>query len=886
MKYEEQLRFLIKSKDFHSNWYKSTYPDVDMLKISPAEHFLKFGAELGRSPNKRFDTGFYVSKYKDEIDKTLNPLIDYKLNGEKKGRVTKAYDISGRIKLASRKVNLLKRKHYTLGFSHEPINQLYKLVRDDEIDLILKIIASYELGMILLRTFDSKQDINESLELFDLSWSLLQDVEFCNDIKSKVCVGILVAYYYLGEKELACSFYENLNDDLSLDCNVRLAFSNMVFDSKINIINNILLENELEPVFFESGCSYDSLYDRVSCNIKIDNIQCNVKVSIIMAVYNSEKTISTAIESILSQTWNNIELLVIDDCSTDNTINIINEYIAVDSRVKLIKLPSNSGAYIARNKALEFVTGDYVTLHDADDWSHPRKIQRQVEYLLNNLHIIGCTSEQIRTRNDFSFLRISSQGNLITRNISSFMFRYKPVRAMIGCWDTVRFGADTEFTVRIQKIFGKTAIEHLKTGPLSFQRDTDSSAIGDEYFGSFTMPHGVRQEYFEAQSLFHKKENLKLNGSSVFYSPRPMHVNKKEAVQSQHFDVVIISDFRMQGGSTQSNLEEIKAHKVNGIKTGIVQMYRYDFDANPNRIMLETVREAIDGKMIHSLVYGENITCDTLIIRYPPILQYKQKYIPNIKANNIKVIVNQPPMSDYTDEGVLRYDLKTCSENIRQYWKKDAIWYPIGPLVRDALLNHHADELSHIELSKHDWNNIIDIDGWKRDFYQPQGKLKIGRHSRDHFVKWPGSKETILAAYPECEDIEVHVLGGVKAPSELLGYTPNNWLVHDFGSVHPKDFLKDIDVYLYYSHPDWVEAFGRVIIEAMAVGVPVILPEIYKPLFKEAALYADEYSAVKLAQKLVSDPVAYQNQVAIALKYANENFSYKTHLNRIKFGIL
>ena len=203
--------------------------------------------------------------------------------------------------------------------------------------------------------------------------------------------------------------------------------------------------------------------------------------------------------------------------------------------------------------------------------------------------------------------------------------------------------------------------------------------------------------------------------------------------------------------------------------------------------------------------------------------------------------------------------------------------------MRDALHEHHADTLHHINLSDEDWNNIIDIAGWHRGPRRrgPQDRLRIGRHSRDHEHKWPDTREDVLAAYPAADDVEVHVLGGASAPAALIGAVPGNWVVHEFGSRHPRDFLADIDVFVYFAHPDWVESFGRTIIEAMAVGVPVILPEIYRPLFGDAALYATTQTAVDMARKLHADSAAYDAQVARALESVRSRFSYETHLNRL-----
>lgn len=875
MKYEEQLKLIIDSKRVHPKWYREQYPDVASVGLHPYKHYFKYGAEMGRNPGKNFDTQFYVNNYPEAKSSQLNPVVFYHLYGKDLGHLT---SIDNSKKWAKNNINKIKRKLYVFGFIERAIDELKELSLSSN-----KVISEYALRELAIYYSKSSdvEELKKANRIFDsLSFRYFDDRE-----KSKLDVIRLVNGYNVKDLKIK---YEIEKSQCHLDNDVLLALSNFEFkeDGKLNYINAILERYNITPIsLIDSDCH---LYDRLSVNntIKLDK---GSKVTVLIAAFNASETLPTTLRSLQQQSYTNLEILVLDDCSTDNTAEIVKLFSDQDSRIKLISMPENGGAYVARNHGLDIATGEFVTIHDADDWSHPDKIKIQINYLLDNEHVMGCTSQQARASNELEFTRWSDNGVFIITNTSSFMFRRQPVKDTLGYWDTVRFGADNELVRRIKKVFGDESVVHLETGPLSFQRDSDSSVVAHEFFGINGQPFGVRKEYLEAQKYYHEQsENLKYTGEKnkgLFAAPSNMRGKATlEVGESEHFDVIIASDFRMIGGSTLSNAEEIKAHKRAGLKTGLIQMYRYDLDASPTRVMLPEIRSQVDGEQVKVLCYGDKASCDKLILRYPPILQYYQKYIPQVTAKDIHVIVNQPPMSDYTPEGVLRYRLEDCERNIARSFNGKATWYPIGPLVRDALLNHHADELSHIELSKHDWNNIIDIDGWKRDVYQPQGKLKIGRHSRDHFVKWPGSKETLLAAYPEREDIEVHVLGGVKAPSELLGYTPSNWVVHDFGSVHPKDFLKEVDVYLYYSHPDWVEAFGRVIIEAMAVGVPVILPEIYKPLFKEAALYADEYSAVKLAQQLASDPVAYQKQVDIALKYANEKFSYQTHINRINNG--
>ena len=89
------------------------------------------------------------------------------------------------------------------------------------------------------------------------------------------------------------------------------------------------------------------------------------KISVILPVYNEEKYIKKAIESVLNQTFSDFELIIVNDGSTDNTLNIINEF--TDSRIKLITQP-NQGPGASRNNAMEIACGEYVMFLDGDDW--------------------------------------------------------------------------------------------------------------------------------------------------------------------------------------------------------------------------------------------------------------------------------------------------------------------------------------------------------------------------------------------------------------------------------------------------------------------------------------------------------------------------------------
>ncbi|THD32809.1 glycosyltransferase family 2 protein [uncultured Flavobacterium sp.] len=103
-------------------------------------------------------------------------------------------------------------------------------------------------------------------------------------------------------------------------------------------------------------------------------------VSIITPSFNSEKFISDTIQSVQNQTYQNWEMIIVDDGSTDETVSIIQEFLH-DNRIQLHQLDKNSGTGIARNTAISLAKGRYIAFLDSDDLWKPEKLQKQVEFM-------------------------------------------------------------------------------------------------------------------------------------------------------------------------------------------------------------------------------------------------------------------------------------------------------------------------------------------------------------------------------------------------------------------------------------------------------------------------------------------------------------------------
>ena len=135
-------------------------------------------------------------------------------------------------------------------------------------------------------------------------------------------------------------------------------------------------------------------------------IKMEDKVSIIIPVYNAEKFISKTIESVLSQSYKNWEMLIMNDKSTDNSYEVILKYSKLDDRIKLINTEKNMGVVKGRNTLIEMATGKYIAFLDADDIWKPNKLEKQIYFMQKNNYSFTYTAYEKIDENGVVFGKI------------------------------------------------------------------------------------------------------------------------------------------------------------------------------------------------------------------------------------------------------------------------------------------------------------------------------------------------------------------------------------------------------------------------------------------------------------------------------------------------
>lgn len=610
-----------------------------------------------------------------------------KLSDEQKAKIKRL--IGGKKQAQRQQLKQIKHHLYSLGFTEKGLEDL-KSFHANMKDKHLKRLAAWELVLWFANIY-TEDGAKQALAYIPAA----SDGEQDPDQLRRIAIIKAECHERLNQMEEGKQvLQEILKTQTHPDLYLGLANLETSISDRVEWMNKAMQMYDLQPITFtaEDQPNYDDIANE-PLNRKIAD---GPKVSVIFPAYNAESGIGTAIESILAQTWQNLELLVVDDCSPDNTAAVIRSYAKQDSRVKLLSTPVNSGPYVARNIALKQATGEFITINDADDWSHAEKIEIQVKHLMDNKNIIANTSEHARLTEELKLYRRGTPGKYIFPNMSSIMFRRKPVMEKIGFWDSVRFAADGEFKRRLIKVFGKAAYADLETGPLSLPRQAVASLTSSSAFGYSGFFMGVRKEYVESLEYFHKQADSLYypypQETRPFPVPEPMWPKREEKLTGyREFDVIIASDFRLKE-TNKTAIKEIEKQLQAGKRVGLTQMYHYNLSINHD--IQPEIRQMLDGQSVQMIVYGEKVTAAGIIVMNPLVLADRQKYIPEIKAERIAVILTETP-----DE-----NMEQMQDQLQAYFGKRGRWYPIDETARESFENKHPDKKDR--LAKENWEQM------------------------------------------------------------------------------------------------------------------------------------------------------------------------------------
>ena len=276
------------------------------------------------------------------------------------------------------------------------------------------------------------------------------------------------------------------------------------------IINDLFRSQNAFPVLPEgNNYTLDDIFSSVLQRCKDSKAVANDVglVSVVITTFNPDlKLLSQSIESILGQTYKNLEVIVVDDCSTLEKDKLKNLCSTFDNeKVSFIRNEKNVGQYISRNIAIENARGQFIAIQDDDDVSHPERLSRQLDEIIN-IGSLACFTKHIRYSDDGN-LSIDDPRNLIAfgDGPASLVFK-KELLKTVGGFRDYRSRGDIDFRTRIETLLGAEAISCLDL-PLYIMRSSLStvSSLYEYKNGDLLDYFRNRIELLKTRKEFYKK---------------------------------------------------------------------------------------------------------------------------------------------------------------------------------------------------------------------------------------------------------------------------------------------------------------------------------------------------------------------------------------------
>ena len=637
-----------------------------------------------KGDNSNFDAAWYVAAYPDVARANIEPLEHYLRHGQAEGRLPR---------LLQSKV--LEQKLWE-GFSGIALPELHTVYRAVDSSRDEKLYAAWALA----RWYAAQQDWARAAMFIEPLVVPLPGYLSHLGIPLLRIETLLQLGRSAGAKAALSSAIQSygISPDLYLAAaNLYLAGSTDADEQGLECINRIFIDaalttlRKLDP----------------SRPLTLDNIQGapslpttpakGGKVSVIMPAYNAANFIATALRSLLAQTWSNLEVLVVDDCSSDDTAQVVNAIAAEDSRVVLIRLLSNVGAYAARNRALSYVTGEFIANHDSDDWSHPQTLECLVNALLAEPAYIGVMAHWVRASTSLHFQRWRMDEGLIEPSISTLLFR-RDALALLGGWDEVNVAADSEFHQRLLVLYGPDSVAQIQPGvPLVFARQWPGSLTSAPATHARSEFFGLRRLYGELSATWRKMAAVP-DGLLLQADARERRFPAPPAILWQvppprQYDKILFADFGDSPEVYPTTRNLLRRLMASGVRVAL--FHWPDFGrAMPTSIAEYFLARAVEGQ-VDLLLPEDRVTTDSLLIIGKCLLNEPLDAVPKVRFKRCRVLKLQDISSELTG---LTQALISAEDGslIQDSGLFSARWYlRTYPDVRDAKVDPLQHYLQH-----------------------------------------------------------------------------------------------------------------------------------------------------------------------------------------------
>lgn len=638
------------------------------------------------------DPEWYLSHYPDVANAGLTALEHYHTYGKREGRYPRLLN-----------AKTIEAKLWS-GFSEHALTELERIFNDSTSNAEERMFSAWALA----RWYSSHRLWKPAEPYVEFLYALLTtDPGAMPGYLYQEGMHLLITdtFLRLNRYQEAKNLFQHIHYDRRPN-DILLSASNLFMSSESQRIPDSE-QKQLElinKIFISSNLISLTKKDKGGI-LALDNIQGThrhhvsspYKVSILMPAFNAESYIETALRSLTLQTWTNLEIIVVDDASADGTKELVSAYTAKDSRVILISHETNKGAYAARNTALQYATGDFVTTHDSDDWSHPEKIQLLSEALIHNSKCQAAMGHWVRVEPTLYFKNPRPDGYLIHASVSNLMFKLDVIREQ-GGWDQVKVAADSEMYERIKILYGKQSIAEILPGvPLVFARDVPGSLTTTDTTHAFSEFFGLRQIYRAHYSTWH---NTFSSAPTPPVSVRPSHrlfpapaTNLVIAPPDKVYEVVLFSDFSFE--AIDYDYLKLTIDKLINQSTSVAIYHWPDYRSPEIKFISPYLLSLAATYRVDILTPTQQLNTQLLAFLGDCIFSFHPDAVPSVKFKRCKAYSNVRQLDElFSDvlDGCAEFNsnLIAASEIFSCNW-----YSSLYPDIREAMVNPLSHYLTY-----------------------------------------------------------------------------------------------------------------------------------------------------------------------------------------------
>lgn len=607
-----------------------------------------------------------------------------------------------------------------------------------------------------------------------------------------------------------------------------------------------------------------STFDRLAC-ASTEPVADGPLITVIMTTFRRDSEILTAVQSVLAQTWQNFELLVVDDCSGPEFDEILEIVESLDDRVRVIRQDENGGTYVGRNTALSQAKGEFVTFQDDDDWSHPERLERQILPLLESRDVHSTLSFCVRANEELQFRYAAVTSSRV--NSSSLMCRRQDA-IDIGGFDTVRKGGDSEFIRRLCEKLPGRQVEI--TSILAVVRLTQGSLSRTDFGAGWNHPS--RSEYWESAKWWHKTLDREVEALAThdhveraFPAPRRFLGSAPLSALSDRFDVVLLGDFAngaLPGSRTAGLLSALlEAHE----RVAIIHLDSPSrTTGRPTRIAVE-VRALIHEGKVERLLPTDEVSVSRLIVADAEIMSLRDSERWAVTVEEAVHMATTPPAEA---GGASLWSVADSVRNTEgMFGVAPAMWVSTDSATHAALRDVGVDS----DLIEYAGAALSVTEAISARRYRGARPV-LGRIAPRLPGQWPTEKDELRTAYPVDGTCDVRVRGEAHTLRAALSHVPAAWLWIDPEQGSLVSFLQGLDFYVYQGEnaPDASETAA--ILASVSIGRVVVMGTDHARFFGEMVLAADPHEVKELVADLHFDRRRYHDQVEAARTALHERF--------------